>query len=317
MRLSVIIPTCNRNELLEETLLHLYESTRETDAEIIIVNDSKVQQAKIPDGAPVPVRVLNNPMQGPGSARNLGAGIATGELILFLDDDILVNRAAILRTLALHEAHPHSALNLNWKYPDELVEICHRTKFGRYLLHNRLDRYEGWVTGLDWKKTELFEVPKVAAFYLSISKSDFERVKGFDTAFIFQGAEDTELSKRLVNAGIKLFVDPTVYVQHKETDRLTLKSRLNRTKASAFNRRTASDLGMKDYVINHGKFKLLFYRFAINFKGLLIGMTNLVPNHRFFDFLYRRIVNMLIGISLYQGYYLREKEMYSPEPNQR
>jgi hypothetical protein len=36
----------------------------------------------------------------------------------------------------------------------------------------------------------------------------------------------------------------------------------------------------------------------------------MLPNITLFDPLYRKLVGGLIGISLYQGYYLREKKMY-------
>jgi GT2 family glycosyltransferase len=317
MKLSIIIPTCNRSALLEEVLTHLYTAIADLDAEIIVINDSKTASVNAVSGAPVPIRVIDNPKQGPGSARNLGAKNATGELLLFLDDDIMVTKEALAKTLFLHERHPGAAFNVNWTYPEELVANCGATKFGRYLLHYKLNRYEGWVTGLDWAKRELFPAPKLAAFYFSISKRDFDRVNGFDESFVFQGAEDTELSKRLVEAGVLLFVDPSVFVKHNECDRLTLKSRLNRTKASAYNRRTANDMGMTDYAIDHSSFKLFFYRMASACKGIFIGLAGLIPNAKGFDFLYRRIVNVLIGISLYEGYYRRDKKMYPAETKER
>ena len=311
MQISVIIPTYNRNAILAESLPYLYRALQSIDGEIIIVNDSKTQAAEAPAGSPVPLRIVNNPGQGPASARNYGASLAQSSLLLFLDDDVWVNAVAIQRTLQLHASQEHAAFNPNWKYPDALVQQCRASKFGRYLLYHKLDRYEGWVTSLDWKSTTLFAVPKLAGFYFSVNKEDFSRVGGFNENFLFQGAEDSEFSKRLAANGVKMFVDPETMVEHNEADRMTLRSRLNRTIASGYNRRIAADAGLEEYAITHSALRLKLYRIAFPFRGMLLLAADSLPNANVLDPLYRRLVNRLIGISLYQGYYLRNKKMYS------
>jgi GT2 family glycosyltransferase len=310
MQLSIIIPTFNRNALLAEMLPYVYEAVAGVNAEIIIVNDSKTQKAIAPEGSPVPLRILDNPGKGPASARNFGVRHSKGKIILMIDDDVWVSKSSLEQTLKLHAQFPHSAFNPNWEYPAALREKCRATKFGRFLLHGKFDRYEGWVNTLDWTQKQVFEVPKLAGFHFSLEREDFDRSGGFKESFLFQGAEDSEFSKRLANTGVKMYVDPKTFVLHNEADRLTLRSRLNRTIASGYNRRTAMEEGLTDYSITYSQSKLRFYALVKPFKGLLLFSAGMLPNITLFDPLYRKLVGGLIGISLYQGYYLREKKMY-------
>jgi len=89
-RVSVIIPTHNRPELLRQTLISVSSQTF-PDIEIVVVDD----------GSPDPGAVKNvcaqfrgmqfyrQEKEGRSAARNLGVAASSGELIAFIDDDDL------------------------------------------------------------------------------------------------------------------------------------------------------------------------------------------------------------------------------------
>lgn len=84
---SVIIPAYNRLPLLKEALESVFSQTF-TDYEIIVVDDGST------DGTLEMLRcygkkiqLLNQKNSGPGAARNLGASVAQGEYLAFLDSD--------------------------------------------------------------------------------------------------------------------------------------------------------------------------------------------------------------------------------------
>jgi peptidoglycan/xylan/chitin deacetylase (PgdA/CDA1 family)/glycosyltransferase involved in cell wall biosynthesis len=91
-KLSVVIPTYNRRKILERTLPTLLAQSLPPDEfEIIVVSDGSS------DGTAevlrtwktrCALRVLESQHRGAGAARNAGVRAATGELILFLDDDL-------------------------------------------------------------------------------------------------------------------------------------------------------------------------------------------------------------------------------------
>ena len=86
-RFSVIVPTCDRPELLGETVRSILAQTV-TDLEVLVVDDGIHHVA--PDFDDERVRVLRpGGGRGPAAARNSGLDAATGHFVAFLDDDDL------------------------------------------------------------------------------------------------------------------------------------------------------------------------------------------------------------------------------------
>src|SRR5262245_40790719 len=88
-KVSVVIPVYNGEATLKECLGHLFES-RFRDFETIIVDDGSTDQSGA-IAAAYPVRVIpTSGRVGPAAARNLGARMATGEVLFFIDSDVMV-----------------------------------------------------------------------------------------------------------------------------------------------------------------------------------------------------------------------------------
>ena len=87
--LSVIIPTCNRNNTLPRAIYSVL-SQNVTGLEVIVVNDTdnpiSNEILNIAKSYPV-IFVTNTGKHGAASARNHGVSIAKGKFITFLDDD--------------------------------------------------------------------------------------------------------------------------------------------------------------------------------------------------------------------------------------
>lgn len=92
MKISCIIPTYNRLELLEEAIRSILAQTF-NPCEIIIVNNGR-EKLTLPDDLSKKVIVYNIvPEAGVSQARNFGACVATGDYLAFLDDDDLWSAA--------------------------------------------------------------------------------------------------------------------------------------------------------------------------------------------------------------------------------
>jgi len=84
---SVIIPVYNGALLLREALDSVFHQNI-SDFEIIVVDDGSTDNSlEIARSYEGNVRILEQPNQGPGTARNLGALHARGRYLTFLDND--------------------------------------------------------------------------------------------------------------------------------------------------------------------------------------------------------------------------------------
>ena len=106
-KLSVIIPTFDRRDILSRTLPSVFSQTAPSDSyEVIVVVDgstdgtSEMLESLQP---PCPMRVLSQPNRGQAAARNAGVRIARGEVVLFLDDDALCHPALVAEHLSAQD----------------------------------------------------------------------------------------------------------------------------------------------------------------------------------------------------------------------
>jgi len=92
--LSIVIPTCNRPELLRLCLDSLLPQVQQSGnaVEVIVTDDSRegeTLEMLEAEFAGTSVRRVLGPRRGPAANRNHGAAEATGEWVLFLDDDCI------------------------------------------------------------------------------------------------------------------------------------------------------------------------------------------------------------------------------------
>lgn len=92
LRISILIPTISRYEFLEHTL-NLLQSQTLRPWEVVIVDQTPLMERhpKLYQNYPeLKIQVIWMEEPGQCSARNAGLAVITGDLVLFLDDDILI-----------------------------------------------------------------------------------------------------------------------------------------------------------------------------------------------------------------------------------
>ncbi len=179
MLFSIVIPTCNRRELLAKCLERVMRGTQNLEAydyEVIVTDDGMDESIasfcleKFPD-----VVYTRGPLKGPAANRNHGASIAKGDWLVFTDDDCLPD-AAWLRAYS-------KAIDQN---PD-----C--------------KAFEGAILPDDWSllKKDMAECPvndKGGCFWsanIMVEKELFWNIEGFDEQFKIAAQEDQDLKWRL------------------------------------------------------------------------------------------------------------------------
>jgi hypothetical protein len=299
MQLSIIIPTKDRGKIFERTIAAANDSVLHIDSEIIVVNDSKTSTPQVSETLKK-VRLFNNPGQGVASARNFGVRNSTGNLLLFLDDDIVISRASVDQVISLHQIYPNACFNLNWIYPPEME--LDKTSFGRFIRANSMNNFKGWYNDPTWQDNALFRSKSVASFHLSIARANFDKTNGYNESFPFAGFEDHDFPLRLKSQGIEFFIDSRVTVYHNESDRLTVKGWLNNQGRRAITRRVAVDLGYQELRLEYHGLKRKVLQLLSPLDFLIEGLLNIIPNVGIFDGIYRKLLSALVAVKIFNGY---------------
>lgn len=201
MTFSVIVPTYNRQPLLEKCLQSLFsQSLAASDFEVIVVDDGST------DGTreyllllrAANFRYLTQEHLGPASARNLGAKNALGKYLAFTDDDCLVP-PNWLKTLAeafegMDEA---GAVGGYLEAPDEILErnpLAQLESFETHVIYGA--GREEYLGG--------FESPAGGTNNVAYRRPLFEKLGGFDVNFPVPAGEDADLKLRTIAAGYKV-----------------------------------------------------------------------------------------------------------------
>jgi len=306
MKVSIIIPTCDRGPVFARTLKEVLEAVREMNVEVFVVNDSKSSSPEIPESSRV--SLLQNHGRGVASARNLGASKANGDLLLFIDDDILITRESFQHILKVHSETPHLAMNPDWSYPPELLRSLNNSAFGRFLIRNRMTTFKGWYSDSSWQDHALFESLSVASFHLSLSREDFIKSGGYDEQFPFAGFEDYDFPLRLKRAGVGFRIDSRICVFHNEADRMVLEKWLDSMERRAITRAVAVNRGYKDLALHYSLPKRWLLRVILFGYPLWLAMVSIIPNRRPTDRFAFTWIGYLQAAKIFQGYSRGMKE---------
>jgi glycosyltransferase involved in cell wall biosynthesis len=300
-RLSVIIPTFNRNDLLVNCLSSLLTKI-DSLIEIIIVNDSEQNTIDLPIHLfSKQVKIYSNPKQGVASARNYGASKANGDLLIFIDDDMLVNSEAISSCVDFICKNEKSVYNANWEYSSESNEILNKTSFGRFLISIHFNSLKGWNNNpKDWSINRYYKCDGITSQFLGIKKIDFEEVGGYNENFPFAGFEDYEFWIRLKKQGINAFIDTQVLITHNELDKLSPKQWFARKFRGGITQKVAVDLGFKELKRNESRLKSIVFNILYIIQPTILFLIN--RKTKILDRFSFKVFKALTGANLSKGY---------------
>lgn len=216
---SFVIPTFHRPDALRATLDAVLAVDYPPDAcEVIVVDNAEdlatERMVRAYMGGTIPVFYEAEARGGSARARNHGARVAAGELLILLDDDILVESSHVRQHLETRERYGDCLIGGTWKFAPETVKALKRTPFGRY--RSALDdRFRGTPDGRQLDR-HCWQVDGLAACNLLISRDLFWQLRGFDEEFPFAGAEDRDFSMRAIQAGRQLIRDDANRLLHND-----------------------------------------------------------------------------------------------------
>ncbi len=204
MFVSVVIPTYNRWPILEKCLLALEDQDLSLGVdgyEIIVVDDGST------DGTPQKLRanehrfshvsLVEQEHSGPAEGRNRGVRSSKGDVIVFIDSDLVVTRSFL-------SSHVN-ALNRFWKYRKNRRCFTYGAVVNTSNFHN--------PTSEKYKFQDI-SFAYFATGNVAIDRELLEDSGLFDTGFSLYGWEDLELGERLRLMGVELVRCPQAVGYH-------------------------------------------------------------------------------------------------------
>ena len=207
-RISIIIPVYNDTRGLSEGLTSL-QSKPFPGSEIIVVDDGSTDDPSSVANK-MAARFLRMPKNsGPAAARNYGARQAQGEILFFVDADVVVQPEMVNQIVHFFEEHSDVA-----------------AVFGSYDTFPRAGGIISQYRNLLHHFVHQTGNPEASTFWAgcgAIRRSVFEAIGGFDEKrFPRSSIEDIEMGYRLRQAGHRIFLDKTLQATHLK--RWTLRS---------------------------------------------------------------------------------------------
>jgi glycosyltransferase involved in cell wall biosynthesis len=202
---SVVTPTYNRRPILEKCLCALeqqtYDSALITGYELVVVDDGSTDGTQAwlrQNAAEFPhVRLVERNHGGAGAARNYGVQVAQGDMIAFVDSDVIMPPGSI-------QAHARALAEVYQRLGDDRVFTA-----GRLVNTHNFDQPTGEPAKVTDFSNAFFDTANVA-----IAKRWLLTAGLFDTDFSQYGWEDLELGVRLKNLGITMVKVPEAVGYH-------------------------------------------------------------------------------------------------------
>ncbi len=204
--LSVIIPSRNRCDVLEKTLLALEEQQCPADLfQVIIVDDNSSDNTfdlinEFIRRGNINLQYVKAEGKSAGNARNKGLAKSIGEIILFLDADTIPDKDVITKHLRFHRL---------FKRP-----VC---VMGEVIMASELankSQARLWDTKFDSKRQKILKLNwwRYRTANSSFNWSVMNSAGGFNDDLV--AAEDTELACRLYKLGLEFYYINEIVVTH-------------------------------------------------------------------------------------------------------
>jgi len=217
-KLSIIIPCRGLASELWFTLQSLAFDDLD-DVEILVVDNEgnrDVQRVCLEFGAPVRY-VLAIDVKSPYYPRNVGARIAKGEWLLFLDAHVLLNPGAI--DTIKSRICPGAVLDGACYPPMSMVHFPvgfrnQKTWYGHYKLTLEKDFWGTWGPTVILGSGPVQKIGATGIWAFLTRKADWEAVGGFNPNFTGYGGGEVYLQLKYWRMGGQVLLDPAIWGVH-------------------------------------------------------------------------------------------------------
>jgi glycosyltransferase involved in cell wall biosynthesis len=199
--ISVIVPVYNGEKFLPRCLEALFAADYRAFEVIVVDDGSTDESANIARAGGAEVISSERRQSGPAAVRNLAAQRAKGEILLFVDSDVVV-RGDALRRIAAHFQKDEALAAVFGSYDDAPAEQNFLSQY-RNLLHHFVHQTSN---------------PEASTFWAglgAIRKTVFSAAGGFDAVrYAVPSIEDIELGVRLKARRQRILLDRDLQGKH-------------------------------------------------------------------------------------------------------
>lgn len=218
MKATVVIPTYKRSARLHALLSCLVHQDRASLSQVIVCDDGSPDDTRavalaFADKLPLEYRVQEDRGFRAGQARNMGIRDARGDVILFVDDDVVVPRDFVGSHLEAHRARKGAGVVLGFRHRSHHVDVL-PPELDDIVKSEPDDRVA--VIGADGAGIASHPTPWMFVYSCNFSVPRNAPELLFDEHFVGWGLEDIDMGYRLHRAGLPLSVARRACVLHIE-----------------------------------------------------------------------------------------------------
>jgi len=223
-RVSVIIVTWNSSKCIDECLARLGRDSSDVEVLVVDNNSQDGTQEIVSDRFPWVRLIRNSENLGYAKANNQGIDESSGEYVLFLNPDVILNDQALPKMIALAQTNPEvGALAPQLLYPDLTVQPSCRAFptlrmmvwefLGLSHLFPKSKTFASWRMGY-FDHTSIREVDQPMGSCLMVPRRVLTQVGIFDDHFpMFMN--DVDLCYRIKKAGLPILFFPEASAIHR------------------------------------------------------------------------------------------------------
>ncbi len=197
--LSIVIPTYNASKFMPALLESIFKQAVD-DMEVIVVDDCSTDNTLeiVKEYAVRVVQMEKN--GGPARARNRGVKEARGDIIFFLDSDVVVMDGTVREVQDYFEQNPSSKC---------VIGVCATEPLNKGFVPRYMAMFE-YIHLYNARDSKLSVfAPRCGA----IKKDLFEGVGGYDESYTGADVEDFELARRIMKTD-DILLNPKMLVRH-------------------------------------------------------------------------------------------------------
>lgn len=195
MEISVIIPSYNTQSVIADTIESVLKQSTDFAFEVIVVDCSEHELVKEVVAAFPNVNFTHQVERfNPGIGRNIGANLAKGKLLIFLDADVILQDGALKEALKEYASGKQvfgGSLELN----------AMKSKSVSGTFEHYFFNHESQVGRTQQERKNL------SSAFMCVDKALFLTEGGFKNIARMQ---DTELTERLASQGVRLYFCPSL-----------------------------------------------------------------------------------------------------------